>query len=308
MTLDEKETAGQGDPVHRSVTGPALVLTAAELTVLEQAHVVGLTTPTEDLDREPDKAESQPEPEPQPEPRQEAKPEPKPQPRQEAKPEPDHGEARPPADLAQARWSLVARGLLLPEGRLPEGTELGLLLQTLLDVRLAADAMVVVERLTGEGRRDLRLLHLVPQGGVVEDVHPEGLHGLDLALSGSDLVAAVTEMVVPADARAGAGEEITLVMADVDALPVALHHPTVLAELTLVPARGVEVGHLVALGPRGCWAGPRPRGQEPLRLAPVEPGWVEELAASWVHDLVPDAVHDEVHDEVRDEGGGTMAP
>lgn len=280
MNRGEEGTAKQVGPVHGSLTGPALVLTTAELTVLEQAHIVGLTTPTEDPGRQPDQTE----------------------------PEPDHGGARPPADLAQARWSLIARGLLLPEGRLPEGTELGLLLATLLDVRLAADALIVVERLIGEGRRDLRLLHLVPQGGVVEDIHPEGLHGLDLALSGADLIRAVTEMVVPADARAGAGEEITLVMADVDALPVALHHPTVLAELTLVPARGVEIGHLVALGPRGCWAGPRPRGQEPLRLAPVGPGWVGELAASWVHDLVHEAVHAGVHDEAHDAEGGTMAP
>lgn len=258
-------------------SGPALVLTAHELTVLEEAHVRGLASrghAARTLDPEDAGSDGVGV--------------------HDAGPH-DVGvhDADPQeAGQAQARRSLLARGLLSPVGLLPEGTDLGLLLETLLDVRLAAQALVVVERLLGEGRRDLRLLHLVAEGGVVEDIHPEGLHGLDLVLEGADLVAAVTEMVVPDDATAGDGPEVTLELSDVGVLPDVLRRPTVLAELTLVLPQGEETGHLVALGPGGCWAGRRSSGRDVLRLWPVAPGWVEELASSWVCGVVDDVVDD----------------
>ena len=268
----EREVDGQdGGPVCR---GPALVLTAEELAVLEAAHHRSLTA----LTGEPVSEVGVPGAEPD-------------------RPTGQIDGPGPPgeAGLVQARCSLVARGLLSPAGQLEPDTDLGLLLQALLDVRVAAEAVVVVERLLGDGRRDLRLLHLVPQGGVVEDVHPEGLHGLDLALRGADLLAAVTQLVVPDDATRGEGSQISVEMTDVAALPELLHRPTVLAELTMLRPAEEETGHLVALGPRGCWAGPRPSGRGLLRLSPVEPGWVGELAGGWIRAVVPEL------------GGGTMA-
>lgn len=255
-TVDDAGVQDHGDAQDRVGPGPTLVLTAQELTVLEQAHAAGLGTALTASGEEQE-------------------------------------EDGQPEQLAQARWSLTARGLLTLDGGLPEGTDLGLLVQTFLDVRAGAAALVVVERLMGEGRRDLRLLHLLPEGGVVEDVHPEGLHGFDLALTGADLVEAVTTMVVPGEAEPGQGQDLTV--EDVSLLPVLLHHPTVLAELTVVDETG-ERGHLAALGPGGCWAGPRPDGPEPLRLAPVGPGWVEEVVTGWVHATV------------RPASAGTMAP
>lgn len=203
------------------------------------------------------------------------------------------------AGAGEARRSLVGRGLLTPHGTLPDDTDLGLLLQTMLDVRVAAEALVVVERLLGEGRRDLRLLHLVPQGGVVEDVHPDGLHGLDLALGPADLVAAVMQMVVPDDATAGQGLDVSVGPDELAGLPELLGRPTVLAELTVLrPDEEEATGHLVALGPDGCWAGERPSGQGPpegLRLSPVGPERVAELVQPWIHGVV------------AEQRGGTMA-
>ncbi|QFG68944.1 hypothetical protein [Ornithinimicrobium pratense] len=269
----------EGEQQHHRPFGPALVLTAEELAVLEEAHTRGLAAlPGQpELSGQPELAESQ-----ETQLDQVAT-------RTGAADRSSPGLVRD-AGSAQARWSLIARGLLTPDGQLPEDTDVGLLLQTLLDVRLAAEALVVVERLLGEGRRDVRLLHLVPQGGVVEDVHPEGLHGLDLGLDVRGLVTSVTEMVVPADARGGDGPEVTADLEDVagvsSLLPTLLHRPTVLAELTMARPQQEATGHLVALGPRGCWAGPTPAGQGLLRLSPVEPGWVGELVTSWVQGVV----------------------
>lgn len=276
---DEDEDAG-----GRRLPGPALVLTAAELTLLEAAHVRGLATHAPETHLAGEEtigdtvlagggATDAGEPDDGP-----------------------TGRGPTAGALGQARWSLVARGLLSSDGRLPEDTDLGLLLQTLLDVRLAAEALVVVERLVGEGRRDVRLLHLLPQGGVVEDVYPEGLHGLDLMLSGARLVTAVTEMLVPADATGGDGPQVIADLPERSApgeasglwtrLPALLHHPTVLAEVTMVRPQQEAVGHLVALGPRGCWAGPTPTARGLLRLSPVEPEWIGELMTSWVQEVV----------------------
>lgn len=239
--------------------GALLTLTATELEVLEVAHLSGLV---------------------------------------------DH---RPPADEAGATgatWveaigSLTARGLVGPDGRLDETTAAGLLAQTVLDVRLGADALVVVERLLQAddlgphrqpgARRDLRLLHLLPVGAVVEDVHSEGLHGFDLVLEPGDLVRAVTDALVPPDAAAGPDDESRPRVVDVDPdrtdlVAALLGRPTVLAELTLAIHEDRTDGHLVALGPGGCWAAPRQPGG--LRFVAVPTDWVARTVGDWVAGVV----------------------
>lgn len=251
------------DPPGQDV-GALLALTATELEVLEVAHLSGLV---------------------------------------EHRPEPDDG-ADTSAVWVEAIRSLTARGLLGPDGRLAVDSVAGQIAQTVLDVRLGAAAVVVVERLleaddvgrgrlaSGSGRdarsgtrRDLRLLHLLPLGAVVEDVHAEGLHGFDLILEPDQLIPAVTDLVVPPDALPGPTQDGQASVVDIDAdqveqLPVLLGRPTVLVELTLATADGRAEGHLVALGPGGCWAAPRSPGR--LRFAAVPPDWVGRTVDAWV--------------------------
>lgn len=259
----------------QDAAGPLLVLTAVELEVLEAAHLQGLAehTPAGGGSSAP---------------------------------------AGPDVDAAwdQAIRSLAARGLLGPDGRIEERTTSGLLARTVLDVRLGSAALVVVERLLGgpDERRDLRQLHLVPPGAVVEDVHAEGLHGFDLVLDPVDLGRAVTQMVVPPDAAAGSGGPRALDPARPELLANGLGAPTVLAELSLVTPTSTggapADAYLLALGPGGCFAARRPRPDVPgpgtdapvpgrapgppaaLTFLPVTPGWVEELARAWVGTVV----------------------
>lgn len=308
-----------GASASSGLEGPLLVLTAVELEVLEVAHLRGLA----------DHVPADPASDGQPGPATRGAP--GPLPGEAAGPWSDEashvgsGEVtHPTSEETDAAWeqairSLTARGLVDARGRLSEVTASGVLAQTILDVRLGASAVLVVERLLGDpqesptgppageergqdsapaphpppgaGRRDLRILHLVELGGVVEDVHPDGAHGLDLVLDPAHLVDAVTQMLLPPDAAPGAGP--TVLGARPEEFGERLGHPTVLAELTLVgpdpqaPAEGV----LLALGPGGCFQAPRPApaGQvaaPPLDFAPVDPSWVGAVVGGWVEAVV----------------------
>lgn len=290
-------TGHPGGPRETEIFGPLLVLTDVELGVLERAHLRDLAHGASRGADAPAAA---------------------PCVQRELEPVVPVEDDDPRA--AEAERSLRARGVVAVDGSLTSLTAAGALAQLLLDVRLGARAVVVVERLLGapapvdeDGptptpggahQRDLRLLHLVPEGGVVEDLHPEGLHGLDLVVDLAGLVQAVTQVLLPVDAVPGDPHvEIPPVdPASPELLADLLGRPTVLAELTLlVPpdegdaradgqhdgAGGADghpqpEGHLVALGPGGCHAAPRPAPGELLRFAPVDPGWVHDLVARWV--------------------------
>lgn len=255
-----------------TAAGPLLVLTAAELEVLEAAHAAELRAtdtagpgPTTDMAATATTAAT----------------------------------AR-----AEAQASLVARGVLSTDGRPWDGTTAGAVARLVLDIRLGATAMIVVERLLGgtHGGRDLRMLHLVDGGGVVEDVLGEGSgaagsRGFDLVPDPDVLVATVTQMLVPPDATAGVGEPVVLDPDTVDRFPGLVGHPTVLAELTLVrpgeeqATAPPEEGHLLALGPGGCWAARR-AGDRPPLVRPVPPEHVEELVRGWVRSVVDELPED----------------
>ena len=230
--------------------GALLALTGTELEVLEAAHLSGLIG-------------SQP---------------------------PVVGEEAAEAGWVEAIRSLTARGLVTRDGRIADGTPAGQVTQTVLDVRLGAGTVVVVERLLGdpEHPRDLRLLHLLPVGAVIEDVHPDGIHGFDLLLGPDQLAGAVTDLLVPPGVdggspgrrRDGSVGPVVVNPEEVDLLPARLGHPTVLAELTLLRDGDRVEGHLVALGPAGCWAAARQQG--PARFDPVTADWLRSLVSAWV--------------------------
>ncbi|MFK5583686.1 hypothetical protein [Serinicoccus sp. LYQ131] len=249
--------------------GPLLVVTGAELAVLERAHLRGLAGAGEQEAREPG----------------------------------DTPEARP---LAEARRSLLGRGLIDEDGHLGRSAPAALA-ELLLDVRLAARTLVIVERIVAghEHRPDLRILHLVPEGGVVQDVHPQGLHGLDLHVNVDALVQAALAPVLPSDARAGQGAVRHVDPARPELVAAVLEQPGVLAELTLAGADGERVeAYLLAVGRAGCFLARRPQppdrrppdGQSPnpqppdaqpeLAFAPVSPGDVQDLVTRWVQETV----------------------
>lgn len=194
----------------------------------------------------------------------------------------------------EAIRSLTVRGLLAHDGTIAAATPAGEVAQTLLDVRLGASTVIVVERLLGDPghRRDLRVLHLLPVGGVLEDVHPDGVHGLDLVLDPGRLVRAVTDAILPPDVGRGPDappgspgpHPVVVQQGEAELLPSLLGHPTVLAELTLVEQGGRVEGHLLALGPAGCWAASREEG--PLRFVPVAVDWVGSRVTAWVEEVV----------------------
>ena len=196
------------------------------------------------------------------------------------------------AARAQARDSLVGRGLLRPDGALASGSAPAELLRLVLDLRLCAQTVIVAERFLGgaEDRPDLRMLHLLTEGGVVEDLHPDGLHGLELCLDPQSLTRAVVDAVVPADARPGTGASRVVDLTAAALLPTRLDHPVVLAELTRVrDGAAAPESRLLAAGPSGCFVAARPgRDEDGRRLVfdPVEPDRVADLVGGWVEDVV----------------------
>lgn len=219
---------------------------------------------------------------------------------------PDHlappTSASPGSARQEALASLVARGVLGRDGELVEHDDLGRFLGVALDIRVAARAVVVLDRVMGpqeSGGEDIhaaRLLHLTGAGVCVEDQDAAGVRALGLVADAEGAAAAVTAFLVPPDAVAGEGEDVVAGPGP-DALMRALRGPSVLAELSLLlPAEtggrpAVEQTHLLALGPGGCFRSTRPSGpgarEEAMRFTPVAPGW----AHAWMLEVcgsVPD--------------------
>ncbi|ANS80695.1 hypothetical protein SGUI_3299 [Serinicoccus hydrothermalis] len=254
-------SAGQDPRPATAGDGPLLVLTSEELDLLEAAHA-------RHLGLDPDTVSTT------------------------TAPGPD-GTAR-----AEAMRSLQGRGLLDERGLLTEDSALADLVLLLLDVRLAARALLVVERrLAGaEERPDLRLLHLLETGGVVEDLHHGGWHGLDLCLEADDLAERALAPVLPPDAVAGDGEPVVLDPADPDASAARLR-ASVLAQLTLAsPEAEIEESVLLAVGERGCHLARRGHGPDAevaaAVLEPVDPDDVRDLVRGWVSQIVEAAEPD----------------
>lgn len=220
----------------------------------------------------------------------------------------------------QASASLFGRGLLDAHAALVEDDPASVLVTGILDLRLAADRTLVLRRVLGvptadrtdaHERTSARIVHLVPEAAsCLEDVHEAGLHTFSIVDGPEDVVRAVTDFLVPAEAAPGRGRGSGAVRwspgGRVQDLTTQLQHPTVLAEVcdvTLVegqPRPGQE--HLVALGPRGCFVATRP--EHPTRLSgpgskggsetarqegtseaglhfrPVEPTWVAQWATT----------------------------
>lgn len=248
-----------------------------------------------------------------------------------------HGHRMPEADVdddgaaRQARLSLVARGFLDASGELSEDGDLALLVATVLDVRLAADRVLVAQRVVAGGparhapttgdrpragactepdvRHGTRLVHVLDPGACVEDVLPDGSHHLYLLLDRDDVVPWVTAVTVPSDATAGCGRALVGDPDRPEDLPALLGRPTVLAELAVLtscvdePATAAELStsaahHLLALGPSGCWVTDVEPGPPAVSLVfrPVHPQWVEE----WVCRAVDPASGS----ANREDGGG----
>lgn len=209
------------------------------------------------------------------------------------------GEARA---LQEARLSLVARGLLGPDGALGEDDDLAVLVVTMLDVRLAADRVLVVERIqagpvtTAEPLRGTRLVHVVDSGACVEDVLPDGSRHLYLLLDRAHAGTWVTAVTVPSGAAAGRGPVLVVDPDRPEQIPMILGRPSVLAELSVLPAASEAcrsthdrdsspAHHLLALGPSGCWVTDVEAGRSlPERVAfrPVHPDWVQDWVSSVV--------------------------
>lgn len=208
------------------------------------------------------------------------------------------------AARAEALLSLQGRGLLDAHGALVPDSPLADLVLVMLDVRLAAEALLVVERrLAGaEDRPDLRLLHLVAAGGVVEDLHPGGWHGLDLLVDPDLLADHALAPVLHPEAVAGVGGPVRLDLADPDEAAATLG-ARVLAELTLArPDAGTEESVLLAVGASGCHVAtttaPPPTGtvgstpssdsrsRPALTFAPTTPEAVRAMVQEWVARVV----------------------
>lgn len=195
------------------------------------------------------------------------------------------------ARLEEARLSLRGRGLLTPDGELGGGGPGGLV-QLLLDVRFAARAMVVAERvvLREQARPELRTLHLFPDGGVVEDQHPDGLVGMHLARRADHLVDAVTEAILPVDAVPGTGGSRVLDPTRPEVLADRLAGSLVLVDLTLHrPGREEVETWVLAVGADGCYLGPAPDrsgGDSEVTLRPVDPEQVRSIVRGWVETVL----------------------
>ncbi|WP_228255136.1 hypothetical protein [Ornithinimicrobium avium] len=209
--------------------------------------------------------------------------------------------------LEEAVRSLTLRGVLGPDGCLGDDL-LGVWLDAVLSTRLAAGLVLRVHRTVagpvGDGlgadltddphaRHGERLVHLAAGAACVEDAMPGGVQ---LALAEPDqVVSAVVAVCVPENAAAGTGPSFThapagLTRPTVD-LADALGRPTSLVRLEAgVPEHAAAATggdrpplpppscHLVALGPRGCWAADLPPDgtRAEVEFRPVGPGWVED--------------------------------
>ena len=216
-----------------------------------------------------------------------------------------------PGAAAEARLSLVARGLLDEHGELSGTDGATEVVMTMLDVRLAADVVLVAERVvaagpvldsasgaTGPGgRRLVRLVHVVGSGACVEDVLPDGAHHLHLLVDRDALAPWVTAATVPPDAAPGTGPPRAVNPTRPETIATELSGPTALVELSaLVPDRTADPSpdasmpsahHLVALGPAGCWVTDvdvRRTLPERVVFRPVDPAWVGE----WVRTVLDD--------------------
>lgn len=271
-----------GGPAHDApdAGAPLLVLTEEELLLLEQAHLDGLTE-CPDVDARSPGA---------------------------------RGTAHRQGGLAEARRSLTGRGLLSADGRLAEDSGPAHVLGLLLDVRLAADLLVVVERrMAGrEDRPDCRLVHVMhlERVAVVEDVQADGLRGLHLvvgeehsshshrAAEQAGLVEAALAPVLPADAVPGTGPVRCVDVARPDLLTTVLSGAVVLAEITVTTpdTRGDSPrGALLTVGPDGCFlarrgaagtAWPGTTSEGVLRFEPVSREDVTRLLTGWMADAV----------------------
>lgn len=305
--LGEGEPVGQGGEGEevRLAGGPLLVFTAAELSVIEQAHLDSLADAGSREQGDPGGRQ-------------------------------DGAGTRSGATevltgpgesvLREARLSLVSRGLVGRDGRIFSGSAPADLAALLLDIRLGATALIVIERrIAGrEHRPDLRIVHLIPEGGVIEDIHPDGLIGFDLDISPAELVRAALAPVLPSDARPGAGPTRQVDPQHPEQFAHALDEPGVLAELTLAAGDGERLeAYLLAVGRSGCFLSRRPAGtgptgasrvtadphpsgesddpcpsgesdcpadarpsSEPLMFVPAAPQDVEDLITRWVCDVV----------------------
>jgi hypothetical protein len=227
----------------------------------------------------------------------------------------------PAGGAREARRSLMARGLLDESGGLAGADDISVLVTTVLDVRLGADLVLVVERVEAVGgagsdgdgagtahagevssdpevRRGTRLVHLVASGACVEDLLPDGSHHLYLLLDRADVVAWVTAVTVPRCAVAGTGPVRAVHPDRPEEIPLMLGHPCILVELSvIVPDQEVRdavdaetaspAHHLLALGRSGCWVTEVDPGRslpETVLFRPVHPGWVGE----WVRSALDD--------------------
>jgi hypothetical protein len=197
-----------------------------------------------------------------------------------------------PRSDGEVRRSLRARGLLTADGGLVAGTDQGDgppdlagVVGLALDVRLAADLVVVAHRLLGpQAVGSARVLHLTGDGACVEDLDEDGLVSLSLATDPGQVAGSLVEALLPPDAVDGTGEPVPVRPDALGTLPAALRGPTVLAELTvLVPGEPAPVAPtrvLLALGPGGCWAGRAGApGDGEVLLHPVPASWLADRAA-----------------------------
>ena len=221
----------------------------------------------------------------------------------------------------EVRRSLRARGLLTADGGLATGSstadeppDLAGAVGLALDVRLAADVVVVAQRLVGrlvDGQRQsdapsavgsARVLHLTGAGACVEDLDEEGLVSLSLTTDPARAAGSLPDALLPPDAVDGTGEPVQVVPGALGRLPEVLGRPTVLAELTVLlpaepaPGQDEDGRHpdgapaatrvMLALGPGGCWAGQAgqagqagPGEDAQFTLHPVQRTWLAERAA-----------------------------
>ena len=112
----------------------------------------------------------------------------------------------------QARLSLRSRGLLDAAGELVVDGILGETVCLMLDIRLAVERFLVLDRVVGAGEdedaetRDTRVLHVMDIGACVEDITQDGLHQLTLLPEVGSCADLVADFLVPTDAAPATGQ------------------------------------------------------------------------------------------------------